>query len=292
MKIKKRYKIAVFGLAIILSSLFPLSVFGFEPWSNVDGKWIAADGKSVIEGALKKGVTITKYQNRSGNIDWNQLIKDNISFVMVRLGYYHDLDPYFKSNMSGSQEAKLDTGVCFYGKAVDVEGAKQEARYVLEIVKDYRISYPIAYDVESEDLLEKGLTKAQITEQVGAFCKVIEDAGYKAMIFGEHEWLTQHLDMKKLDYDVWYSCYGITNNFDNRTLWRCTDQGSVKGIEGNVCLEFAFEDYEKSFPADGWRVINGKRYYFKNHWLAKDIALQIEGVVYFFDKEGNLKLTN
>ncbi len=146
--------------------------------------------------------------------------------------------------------------------------------------------------MESEDLLEKGLTKAQITEQVGAFCKVIEDAGYKAMIFGEHEWLTQHLDMKKLDYDVWYSRYGITNNFDNRTLWRCTDQGSVKGIEGNVCLEFAFEDYEKSFPADGWRVINGKRYYFKNHWLAKDIALQIEGVVYFFDKEGNLKLTN
>ena len=117
MKIKKRYKIAVFGLAIILSSLFPLSVFGFEPWSNVDGKWIAADGKSVIEGALKKGVTITKYQNRSGNIDWNQLIKENISFVMVRLGYYHDLDPYFKSNMSGAQEAKLDTGVCFYGKA-------------------------------------------------------------------------------------------------------------------------------------------------------------------------------
>ncbi len=140
MKIKKRYKIAVFGLAIILSSLFPLSVFGFEPWSNVDGKWIAADGKSVIEGALKKGVTITKYQNRSGNIDWNQLIKENISFVMVRLGYYHDLDPYFKSNMSGAQEAKLDTGVCFYGKAVDVEGAKQEARYVLESVKDYRIS--------------------------------------------------------------------------------------------------------------------------------------------------------
>lgn len=287
MKIKRRDRIAALGLAMLFSILCPLAALGFEPWSNVDGRWVAADGKSVIEGALKKGVTITKYQNRAGDIDWNRLAEENISFVMVRLGYYQELDPYFKTNMSGAEAAKLDTGVCFYSKAADVEGARQEARYVLEVVKDYRVSYPIAYDVESEVLLEKGLTKAQITEQVGAFCKVIEDAGYKAMIFGDNDWLTQHLDVKKLDYDVWYSRYGVISNFDHRTLWRCTDQGTVKGIQGNVCLEFAFEDYEKSFSGDGWRVINGKRYYFKNHWMAKDVALQIDGIVYFFDKEGN-----
>jgi GH25 family lysozyme M1 (1,4-beta-N-acetylmuramidase) len=287
MKMNRRYKAIILVLAVLFIIQYPREVLAFEPWTNVDGDWISADGRTPIKGAVKKGITVTKYQNRAGEINWKRVAQDHISFVMVRLGYYDDPDPYFKNNMAGAESVGIETGVCFYGEAIDVEGAEAEARYVLDTVKDYRVSYPIAYDVESEELLERGLTKSQITEQVKAFCKVIEDAGYRAVIFGSNDWLTQHLDMKTLSYDVWYSRYGLANQFENRTLWRCTDSGNVGGIEGNVCLEFVFVDYGTVFSGTGWRSINGKTYYFQNYKMTKNSTLQIEGSTFYFDREGN-----
>lgn len=291
MNIKRTWGKTILSLTVILAVCRPILTWAFEPWTNVNGYWISADGKTPIKGALKKGITITKYQNRAGDINWKQVVKDDISFAMVRLGYYEDPDPYFGSNMENAASVGLETGICFYGDALDVEGARKEARYVLDRVKEYRVSYPIAYDVESQRLLDLGFTRAEITSQVEAFCKVIEDAGYKAVIFGDNEWLTKHMDTGKLPYDVWYSRYGLANSFENRTLWRCTDMGKVRGIEGTVCLEFVFEDYTETFEGTGWRTINGKRYYYKDHQMVKNTAMRIDDALYFFDKDGNSRLT-
>lgn len=286
MKGKTRYKMAAAGLAFLLGFGVPGTALAFEPWSNVGGYWISADGRTPVKGAVGKGITVTKYQNTAGEINWKQVAREDISFAMIRLGYYQDADPYFQANMAGAESVGIDTGVCFYGKARDVEGARKEARYVLDAIKGYRVAYPVAYDVDSQELLAAGLTKAELTQQVEAFCKTIEEAGYKAAVFGDHEWLTRYLDMSKLPYDVWYSRYGLANSFENRTLWRCSDQGTVEGIKGNLCLEFTFEDYKKTFPGTGWRLINGKKYYFRNHRMTKSITLQIDHVSYSFDRNG------
>ncbi len=288
---KNKDKLAALAMAVLLGLGSPVQALGFEPWSNVNGYWISADGKAVVRGALAKGITITKYQNRAGDINWKQIAKSDVSFVMVSLGYYKDMDPYFKTNISNAESMGLDTGVCFYGNAMDVKGAEQEARYVLDIVKDYKVSYPIAYDVESQELLNRGMTKSQITDQVQAFCRVIEDAGYRAAVLGDNEWLTQHMETKRISYDIWYCRYGMAHTFENRTLWRCTDNGTVPGIEGSVCLEFVFENYKETYPGTGWRTINGKTYYYKDHQMVKRTALKIEDTMYFFDEGGNYRLT-
>lgn len=289
MKIKD--KITALSLAFLLGAASPIRALGFEPWTNVNGYWISADGKAVVKGALAKGITVTKYQNRAGDINWKEIAKSDVSFVMVSLGYYDIMDPYFKNNMSNAESVGLDTGVCFYGNAVDVKGAQEEARYVLDIVKDYKVSYPIAYDVESQELLDRGMTRSQITDQVQAFCKVIEDAGYRAAVLGDNEWLTQHMETKRLPYDIWYSRYGMAHTFENRTLWRCTDNGTVPGIKGSVCLEFVFENYKETYSGTGWRTINGKQYYYKDHKMVKKAVMRIEGTMYFFDDDGNYRLT-
>jgi len=287
MRIKGRDRIAALGIGALLAILCPCRIWAFDPWSNLNGYWISADGKSTIEGALKKGVTITKYQNKSGEIKWRQLAEDNISFVMVRLGYSDDKDPYFEANMEGAQKAKLDIGVCFYSKAAGVEDARKEAAYVLDIVKDYRVSYPISFEMDAQFVQEKKLSRDQITKQTAAFCDAIEEAGYKAVVFGDNDWLSQHVETRKLPYDVWYSRYGMAHDYPNRTLWRCTDRADVDGIEGSVCLEFAFVNYSRIFPGTGWREINGKQYYFKDYKMVKDTGVRIGEEVYFFDKEGN-----
>ena len=289
MKIRRRDKIAALGMGTLLAILCPCRTWAFEPWSNVNGYWISADGKSTVDGAVKKGVTISKYQNKAGTISWEKLQEDDVSFAMVRLGYSDDPDPYFETNMLAAEKARLDAGICFFSNAATVEEARREAAYVLDIAKEYRVSYPISYEMDVQYADEHKLTRAQITDQTMAFCDVIEEAGYKAVIFGDNEWLVQHLETRRLPYDIWYSRYGLAHSFDNRTLWRCTDRGTVSGVEGSVCLEFSFVNYKRIFPAAGWREINGKRYYFKDYKMVKDAGMRIGNDIYFFDKDGSLK---
>lgn len=149
-----------------------------------------ADGKTVIEDAVEKGITVSKYQNLKGEIDWKQVADDEISFAMVRLGYYEDKDPYFDQNMKDADEAGIKTGVCFYSNATTVQEVKKEAQYVLDIVKDYKVSYPISYDLDAAGELEKKLTREQQTELVRTFCEEIEGAGYRVVVFGDYESLT------------------------------------------------------------------------------------------------------
>lgn len=259
-----------------------------ETLTPVDGEYVRSNG-SVIPGALAKGITISKYQNRAGIIDWSRVKADGVSFAMIRLGYHNDLDPYFVENMNQAEANGIRTGVFFYTQAMDVETAAAEAQFVLEIIKDYPVSYPVAYDVESQHLLDNGKTRQEITDQVNAFCQVIADAGYRPLVYANNEWLTRHMDTSQIPYDIWYSRYETSiNEYPNRTIWQYTDSGLVDGITGEVCIEIAFTDYSQLLPSAGWRTIDGKQYYYRDY--KKQTGWQdIDGARYYFDENGVLQ---
>lgn len=294
-----------------LAAIFTLSqpFVSMAAWEQVDGQYVDAAGNPVA-GALAKGLTVTKYQNRAsekaGGIDWKKVADSGVGFAMIRLGYLQDMDPHYVENMAGAAANGIKTGVFFYTQALDVQTAMQEAAFVLEQVKDSPISYPIAYDVESQHILDNGLSKQQITDNVNAFCKIIADAGYRPIVYANNEWLTNHLDMSQIPYDIWYARYGTINNCPNRTIWQCTDSGTVDGIKGNVTIEFSFADYSALISADSWKHINGYWYYMKNYvkqtgWLqlgekwyylgtdgamVHDTTMKIDGVDYTFGTDG------
>lgn len=281
------------GLLAAVMTMTPFQAFimtalAAEAWTMKNGQYVDASG-FPIEGAVAKGITVTKYQNRanadSGGIDWAKVKADGISFAMIRIGYYKDMDPYYSMNMKGAAENGLKTGVFFYTQALDTDSAVAEANYVLDMVRDYAVSYPIAYDVESRYLLDNGLTKQQITDNINAFCKTISDAGYRPVLYTNQQWLSSHMDGNQIPYDVWYARYGIVNNCRNRTIWQCTDKGTVDGVDGNVTIELAFADYGALIPPEGWKHIGGNWYYMKAYvkqtgWMLAD------GKRYYLDPNG------
>lgn len=277
-----------------------------EHLTVTEGQFLRANG-TAIEGALAKGITISKYQNKAGEIDWNQVAGDGVTFAMVRLGYFNDMDPYFAENMINAAAHGIRTGVFFYTQALDEETARKEAQFVLEQIKDYPVSYPVAYDVESKYLLDMGKTPEEITAQVNAFCQVIAEAGYRPVVYANHEWLTRHMDTTKIPYDIWYARYETSvNEYPNRTIWQYTQDGTVAGISGKVCIEVSFADYSQLFPGTGWRQINGNYYYYENYqkktgWIqlgedwyylkedgkmAASESCQIDGIMYYFAENG------
>ena len=127
--------------------------------------------------------------------------------------------------------------------ALDEETARQEAQFVLEQIRGYKISYPVAYDVESKYLLDNGKTPQELANQTNVFCKAIAAAGYRPMLYGNNQWLTNYVDVSQVPYDIWYARYGTNGEFQNRKIWQFTETGSVAGITGNVCIEASYYDY-------------------------------------------------
>lgn len=275
----------------------------------VNGQYVYNNG-SPIEGALEKGVSISKYQNRAGAIDWEAVKADGVSFALVRMGYLNDLDPHFEENMRNAAAHGIKTGAYLYSQAIDLDTAVKEAQFFIEYLKEYPVSYPVALDFESQYILDAGLSVEQMTAIVNVFCKTVADAGYLPMLYGNNEWLTRHVDVSQIPYDIWYSRYYTDqHDFPNRGIWQCIDTGKVNGITGDVTLELAFKDYSAQIPSELWRQINGKWYYFKDYnkqtgWLnlgdtwyyldetgamLSDTTAVIDGISYTFDASGALQ---
>ncbi|EHI60015.1 MAG: GH25 family lysozyme [Hungatella hathewayi] len=282
----RRWVAACLAGVMIMGSV--TSAQAAEPWALEDGVFMASDGKTIIDGALEKGISISKYQNRAGDINWKKLASQDITFAMIRLGDADEKDPFFDINMESADSHRLKMGVVYSSKALTKEKIKAEAAYVLDEIRTYSVSYPVALDVDSQYMISKGLEKQEIVEVVNAFCKVIEDAGYSTVIYGDYETLTKSLDNALIPYNIWYVRYGVGNKFKHRTMWQCTDSAKVDGIPGFVCLEFCFADYTKLFPGTGWRKINGIWYYYEEYQLVKNTSIEIDGKTYRFNKNGEI----
>lgn len=199
------------------------------------------------------GTDISKYQDY---VDFVKLKKAEVDFVMLRVGArgYGSgqlvLDEYFTDNIKRASDAGLEIGVYFFSQAITVEEAVEEANMVLENIKDYQITYPVAFDMEyiqNDTSRIDNLTKAEKTEITKTFLDTIQAAGYKAMIYGNKEWLIKQIDMSKLTaYDVWLSQQADIPDYPYKfTMWQYSNEATLDGIAGYANLDISFIDYSE-----------------------------------------------
>ena len=110
------------------------------------------------------------------------------------------------------------------------------------------MTYPVAFDMEHIDndtARIDNLSKTEKTRITKAFLDTIKNAGYKAIIYGDKEWLLKDIDMSKLTaYDVWLSQETDIPDYPYQfTMWQYTTHGSIEGIAGDAHLNICFIDY-------------------------------------------------
>ena len=105
--------------------------------------------------------------------------------------------------MQKAQENGIYCGVYHYSYAVSVEDAVNEANFCIENIKDYKLEYPVAFDIEDKSMIKLG--KRTLTDICTAFCDTLEKAGYYAIIYTNPNWLKNYLYKDELfsKYDLW-----------------------------------------------------------------------------------------
>lgn len=199
----------------------------------------------------KCGVDISSNQ---GDVDFSKLKNAGCDFVMLKVGArgYSSgnivSDANFRDNMKSAKKAGLDIGVYFCSQAVSKAEAREEADEILDAISGYSVKYPVAFVMENvdDDMARiEALDMTERTQIAKAFMNRIEDAGYKAMIYGDKEWLLTMVDMEELqDYDVWFAQDSDEPEYPYEFgMWQHDSDAKVKGITGDATVIMSFKDY-------------------------------------------------
>ena len=196
----------------------------------------------------RTGIDVSTHQKE---IDWQAVAADGVEFAILRLGHrgYSEgglfLDQAFERNLRGALDAGLEVGVYFFSQAVTPQEAEEEADYVLEALNGQELAFPVAFDWENisgDEARTDGLDGEAMTRCAAAFCKRIEDAGYRPAVYFNQTQGYLHYDLRDLtDYELWLAEYGPTPNFYYHfDLWQYSHTGRVDGIQGDVDMDLAF----------------------------------------------------
>ncbi|MCR5684599.1 MAG: hypothetical protein K6G81_04145 [Lachnospiraceae bacterium] len=212
-----------------------------------DWKYFDGDGNQVSI----RGIDVSKYQ---GKIDWKKVAEAGVEFAIVRLGFRGmnqgtlEMDPYYNTNMKNALANGIKVGVYFFSQAVDEKEALEEADYVINALKDYKLEYPVIFDTErvtTFDARANGLGMDERTSLCKVFCDRIREAGYVPMIYANTKYMVMGIDLKQLEgIDLWFAVYSdkITYPYHFDML-QYSESGSIPGVTGQVDLNISFVDY-------------------------------------------------
>lgn len=204
---------------------------------------------------LVYGIDVSRWQ---GDIDWSKVAADGITFAMIKCGGGDDglyEDRKFKQNIQGALANGIQVGIYFYSGATDAKTAYDEASFCINLIKDYQITYPVAFDWE----LKTGYYD-QVTQACETFCNVVKSYGYQPMVYSNRNRWYDNFDGEKLagKFKVWMACYWSEYYYTSTRwaygddlasfkwhydMWQYGVTDTVDGIDGYVDMNIAFFGY-------------------------------------------------
>lgn len=201
---------------------------------------------------LTYGIDVSQYQ---GLINWD-VVKDHIDFAIIRCGFGQDLpgqdDKLFKRNADECTRLNIPFGVYLYSYAKNATDAKGEAKHVMRLIKNYKMAYPIYYDLEDENTTGKQ-TNEVIASIAKTFAEELEKNGYYVGIYASLYWWKTKLTNPIFNkYTRWVANYAAELNFDKEyDMWQYSSTGWVEGISTIVDLNYCYKDFPKIIKAVG-----------------------------------------
>lgn len=189
--------------------------------------------------ALK--VIDVSYHN--GKIDWAKVKASGVDGAIIRCGFGDNIssqdDTQWKRNADECTRLGIPFGTYIYSYAKTDAQARSEAEHVLRLVKGYKLSYPVYYD------LEEAGTQSGAVNRMKIFAEIIENAGYWVGVYCNKSWWDNTLKSLGDRYTKWIARYNSTLGMSGVDMWQYTSSGSVSGISGRVDMNHCYRDFPK-----------------------------------------------
>ena len=172
-------------------------------------------------------------------------------FYIIRATYGTNTDPKFLEYVNKCKTANKPFGVYCYSYAIDNEGAKSEADYIINLMQQNNIipALGVWYDMEDADGYKKkrnALTADNCTNFTKIFCDKLKEAGYYTGYYTSASWVGSYV--KNITYPLWLASWGsndgnINGDFSSVAVMH---QYTSKGYDKNVL--YVEYDSMKSAP--------------------------------------------
>lgn len=200
------------------------------------------DADGVLQSGVTFGIDVSKYQT---GIDWKQIKKAGVSFVVIRIGYRGYgaegklvLDPMFEEHFTNARNAGLKVGVYFFSQAVNEDEAREEAFGCAYVLNGRALDLPVYFDTElSTSPTGTGRADALgVTERTNcaiAFCEEIAANGYRPGVYASTNWFNSRVEYDRLaGYSIWNAHYGVPSSPIDCDLWQGSCTVKISGHDG------------------------------------------------------------
>lgn len=235
----------------------------------------------------------------NGTLDWAKIKKAGIDAAIIRTGYgVSHTDKQFYNNMDGAIAQGMKIGIYHFSYALNVEGAKNEAAFVIKLLKQYKdkITLPVYFDFEYDTVSyakKQGVTlgKNAFNNHCVAFCEAIKAAGYKPGVYYNKDYYNTMVSLSSVGgYSQWYAQYASSPSISDYDLWQFSSTYTIAGCSGKFDMSeiknsgtvTASKKYTVGWHKDskGWWYADTENTYYKSRWA------KIKDKWYCFDKEG------
>lgn len=191
------------------------------------------------------GIDVSKWQ---GDIDFKKIKDAGVEFVIIRVGSStgingdNFIDSKFIQNIENANSVGIPVGVYFYSYANSMERAINDAKWIIDVIKDYKVDLPIAFDWENWGSFNNyELSFFGLTNVAKKFMDTVKDAGYDAMLYSSKTYL-ENIWMN-IDYPVWLAHYTKNTTYaGDYSYWQMCSNGRVDGIDGDVDIDIRYID--------------------------------------------------
>ena len=223
-KKKKRVITIVFIIVLILLVFFLMIFNGY-----------IIPTKLEAEKYEVRGVDVSEYQ---GEVDWNRIKDQGISFVFIKATEgSKSKDDYFDKNFGKLKNMDMLLGI-YHFFSFETEGEEQAQNYINTvgyIENDDSIFIPII-DVEYYSYYEKAKPyKEWIIEELQTMLDDLENTyRIKPMIYTTMGFYDDYINGNFSDYDIWIRDIVTKPNLENRDwrFWQYTGKGRLDGYSG------------------------------------------------------------
>ena len=222
----------------------------------------------------EKVVDMSEYQNPK-NIDYDKLA-NSIDGAILRTSIRQkdkslSKDKKIETHYAELNKREIPLGFYHYSRAINENEAIEEANYVLDIVRNKKVSLPIYIDIEDNDRQAKA-SKKEISAVADAFTKAIRRNGYVAGIYSypwfANEYLTEEV---RNENEFWIAEWKKDSPYpkykdSHYDSWQYSSTGGVYGYKGDLDKNILYRDYplimtgvsSKGFVKVAEEVIAGK----------------------------------